>query len=216
MCCLIFLTLSFTLHILFKSCSNCWTLSLSLTFFVDLWWMIIVFPAPACLSEPWRSHINEMPWLQIQHVYTNIQRVSLLHAVLAGDGVPVLRVVQERHVDSNQRCPVSREDLTPDDWCQAVLGASKHRKGLSKQTEAASERQAEAETPLTAAVPVPAAAAGSCDLSSVKDTRTSGEAVIYENASSSANSLHLFTAVNIPQFRAMRFLKTSRAAEVFT
>lgn len=41
--------------------------------------------------------------------------VSPLHAVLPCDGVAVLRVVQKRHVDSNQRRPVSREDLTPDD-----------------------------------------------------------------------------------------------------
>lgn len=39
---------------------------------------------------------------------------SLLHAVLPRDGVAVLRVVQERHIDSDQRRPVSREDLTSD------------------------------------------------------------------------------------------------------
>ncbi len=40
---------------------------------------------------------------------------SPLHAILPRDGVAVLRVVQKRHVDSNKRRPVSREDLTPDD-----------------------------------------------------------------------------------------------------
>ena len=38
-----------------------------------------------------------------------------LHAILSCDGVAVLRVVQERNVDSNEGRPVSREDLTPDD-----------------------------------------------------------------------------------------------------
>ena len=44
-----------------------------------------------------------------------VRRVSPLHAVLPRDGVAELRVVQEGHVDSDQRRPVSREDLTPDD-----------------------------------------------------------------------------------------------------
>lgn len=44
-----------------------------------------------------------------------VHRESPLHAILPRDGVAVLRVVQKGHVDSNQRRPVSREDLTPDD-----------------------------------------------------------------------------------------------------
>lgn len=38
-----------------------------------------------------------------------------LHAILPRDGVAVLWVVQKRHVDSDQRRSVPREDLTPDD-----------------------------------------------------------------------------------------------------
>lgn len=41
--------------------------------------------------------------------------VAFLHAVLARDGVAVLWVVPEGHIDSDQGCPVSRQHLTPDD-----------------------------------------------------------------------------------------------------
>lgn len=41
-------------------------------------------------------------------------RVPILHAVLPRDGVAVLRVVQEGHVDSDERRSISGQDLTPD------------------------------------------------------------------------------------------------------
>lgn len=63
---------------------------------------------------------------------------SLLHAVLPRNGVAVLWVVEERHVDSNEWCPVPREDLTSDYWHQAAW-ANKHRKGwVNKQCQPAS------------------------------------------------------------------------------
>lgn len=66
--------------------------------------------------------------------------VSLLHAVLPRDGVAVLRVVQEGHVDSDERRSISGEDLTPDYRHQAATeqantweGGRRGRKGV-KQT----------------------------------------------------------------------------------
>lgn len=59
--------------------------------------------------------------------YACVYTETPLHAILSRDGVAVLRVVLERHVNSNQRRPVSSKDLTPDDWCQAVW-ANKHTK----------------------------------------------------------------------------------------
>lgn len=70
------------------------------------------------------------PWML--HLYACVHRVTLLHAVLPGDGVAVLRVVQKGHVDSDQRRPVSREDLTSDDWRQAAW--ANKQKELNKQT----------------------------------------------------------------------------------
>lgn len=46
--------------------------------------------------------------------------VSILHAVLPRDGVAVLRIVQEGHVDADERRSVSGEDLTPDYRHQAA------------------------------------------------------------------------------------------------
>lgn len=43
-----------------------------------------------------------------------------LHAVLPGDGEAVLREVDKGHVDSDQRRPVGRQHLTPDDRHQAA------------------------------------------------------------------------------------------------
>lgn len=64
---------------------------------------------------------------------------SHLHAILPCDGVAVLWVVEERHVDSNERCPVPREDLTSDYWHQAAW-ANKHRNRVNKQCQPASTR----------------------------------------------------------------------------
>lgn len=54
------------------------------------------------------------------------QSVSRLHAVLPRDGVSVVGVARKGHVDSDQRRPVSGEDLTPDDRRQAVR-VNKHK-----------------------------------------------------------------------------------------
>lgn len=65
---------------------------------------------------------------------------AALHAVLPGDGVAVLRVVQEGHVDSNQRRPVSCQNLTADDGGKAVRedGHQEHkhvRRGHTNTTD---------------------------------------------------------------------------------
>lgn len=65
--------------------------------------------------------------------------VALLHAVLARDGVTVLWVVPEGHIDSNQGCPVSRQHLTPDDWRQAAP-VNKHKEGQVKKQNASSQQ----------------------------------------------------------------------------
>lgn len=67
-----------------------------------------------------KSVFDQCRWItvystRIWHLRMRVCIEARLHAILPGDGVAVLRVVQERHVDSNQRRPVSREDLTPDD-----------------------------------------------------------------------------------------------------
>lgn len=74
-------------------------------------------------------------------------RVSLLHAVLPRDGVAVLRVVQEGHVDSDEWRSVSGEDLTPDYRHQAATeqantleGGGRERNGI-KQTPIADSCQ---------------------------------------------------------------------------
>lgn len=53
--------------------------------------------------------------------------VSLLHAVLPRDGVAVLRVMQEGHVDSDERRSVSGEDLTSDYRHQAATDRANTR-----------------------------------------------------------------------------------------
>lgn len=68
-----------------------------------------------------------------------MRAASPLHAVLPCDGVAVLRVVQKRHVDSNQRRPVSCEDLTPDDRHQAAWTNTKKAR-VNKQCQPASTR----------------------------------------------------------------------------
>lgn len=61
-------------------------------------------------------------------------RVSLLHSVLPRDGVAVLRVMQEGHVDSDERRSVSGEDLTSDYRHQAgTERANTRKKALSKE-----------------------------------------------------------------------------------
>lgn len=68
-----------------------------------------------------------------------MRAASPLHAVLPCDGVAVLRVVQKRHVDSNQRRPVSCEDLTPDYRHQAAWTNTKKAR-VNKQCQPASTR----------------------------------------------------------------------------
>lgn len=62
-------------------------------------------------------------------------RVSLLHSVLPRDGVAVLWVMQEGHVDSDERRSVSGEDLTSDYRHQAATERANTRgkKALSKE-----------------------------------------------------------------------------------
>lgn len=97
-----------------------------------------------------------------------------LHAVLPCDGVAVLRVVEERHVDSDQRRPVSCQDLTPDDWRQAVQD-KQTREGFSEQAAATASAQP------SAVMSLPAARGSADDLLTIRNTHTSGT-VTHENA----------------------------------
>lgn len=60
---------------------------------------------------------------------------SYTHAILAGDGVSMLRIVDKCHVDSNQRCPVC---------CQYLTSNYRHQaRDRDRETETERETQIE-------------------------------------------------------------------------
>lgn len=56
-----------------------------------------------------------------------------LHSVLPGDGVAVLRIVEEGNVDSDQWRPISRQDLTSDYRHQAAWTNKQREGAVNKQ-----------------------------------------------------------------------------------
>lgn len=118
---------------------------LALLFSIKVWGQQFMPQIHHCNDWTWGEELTLSKWLQCWYMQielcTGVASVcakSLLHAVLSCDGVAVLWVVEERHVDSNERCPIPCEDLTSDYWHHAAW-ANKHRKGwVNKQCQPAS------------------------------------------------------------------------------